>query len=202
MTVKEVVAFANTCDGIIYIGINNQGEVVGLQDCDDVIERASASIRDAIKPDLSMHISLKVTKVENKDIVVIEVLRGTYPPLYSRERVKIFRSIYKTGQLISSSLRRLYIKQMIKETDGDSFEKLRSINQDLTFDYADKFFKNEEIDFGNAQKKTLGMISVDGLYTNLALLLSDQCIHTIKIAVFEGTEDINSKIEKSLPDLF
>ena len=85
---------------------------------------------------------------------------------------------------------------MIKATYEDDCEKFRSINQDLTFDYADKFFKNEEIDFGNAQKKTLGMISVDGLYTNLALLLSDQCIHTIKIAVFEGTERYKFKDRK------
>ncbi|SPT70410.1 RNA-binding domain-containing protein [Anaerobiospirillum thomasii] len=193
---KEVVAFANTCDGIIYIGINNQGEVVGLQDCDDVIERASASIRDAIKPDLSMHVSLKVTKVENKDIVVIEVLRGTYRPYYIAEKGLKSSGVYIRQGNSSVPASEDYIRQMIKETDGDSFEKLRSINQDLTFDYADKFFKNEEIDFGNAQKKTLGMISVNGLYTNLALLLSDQCIHTIKIAVFEGTERYKFKDRK------
>lgn len=34
--------------------------------------------------------------------------------------------------------------------------------------------------------KTLGIINQDGIYTNLALLLSDQCVHTIKTAVFEG----------------
>ncbi len=30
------------------------------------------------------------------------------------------------------------------------------------------------------------MIGEDGTYTNLAMLLSDQCVHTIKLAVFEG----------------
>lgn len=77
---------------------------------------------------------------------------------------------------------------MIKETDGDSFEKLRSLNQDLTFDYANRIFENTNINFGDIQKKTLGIIGEDGLYTNLGLLLSDQCIHTLKIAVFEGKE--------------
>ena len=32
------------------------------------------------------------------------------------------------------------------------------------------------------------MIGEDDLYTNLALLLSDQCNHTLKVAVFEGIE--------------
>ena len=35
--------------------------------------------------------------------------------------------------------------------------------------------------------KTLGMVTQDGVYTNLGLLLSDQCVHTIKAAVFQGT---------------
>lgn len=34
------------------------------------------------------------------------------------------------------------------------------------------------------------MIGEEGLYTNLALLLSDQCEHTLKIAVFQGTDDV------------
>lgn len=77
---------------------------------------------------------------------------------------------------------------MIKETDGDSFEKLRSLNQDLTFNYADMIFKKADINFSDIQKRTLGIIGEDNLYTNLGLLLSDQCLHTLKIAVFEGKE--------------
>lgn len=36
--------------------------------------------------------------------------------------------------------------------------------------------------------QTLGLISQDGLYTNLSLLLSDQCPHIIKAATFNGTD--------------
>lgn len=36
--------------------------------------------------------------------------------------------------------------------------------------------------------RTLKLINQDGLYNNLALLLSDQCVHTIKAAVFQGTD--------------
>lgn len=77
---------------------------------------------------------------------------------------------------------------MIKETDGDSYEKLRSLNQNLTFDYTKKVFKGNDLLFGLNQKKTLGLIGEDNLYTNLALLLSEQCNHTLKVAVFEGIE--------------
>ena len=77
---------------------------------------------------------------------------------------------------------------MIKETDGGSYEKLRSLNQNLTFDYTEQIFKKNNLVFGLSQKKTLGLIGEDDLFTNLALLLSEQCNHTLKVAVFEGIE--------------
>lgn len=36
--------------------------------------------------------------------------------------------------------------------------------------------------------QTLKILSNDGIYTNLGLLLSEQCVHTIKVAVFQGTD--------------
>ena len=42
--------------------------------------------------------------------------------------------------------------------------------------------------FGPSQMRTLHLIGPDGTYTNLAFLLSDQCSHTVKLAVFEGSK--------------
>lgn len=185
---KEVVAFANTCDGIIYIGVNDKGEVIGVENSDDVIERAGASIRNAIKPDVSMYVTLNVEQVENKNIVTIRVQRGVSRPYYIAEKGLKPSGVYIRQGNSSVPASEDYIRQMIKETDGDSFEKLRSLNQELTFNYADMIFKNTNISFGDIQKKTLGIIGEDNLYTNLGLLLSDQCVHTLKIAIFEGKE--------------
>ena len=185
---KEVVAFANTCDGIIYIGVNDKGEVIGVENSDDIIERAGASIRNAIKPDVSMYVTLNVEQVENKNIVTIRVQRGVSRPYYIAEKGLKPSGVYIRQGNSSVPASEDYIRQMIKETDGDSFEKLRSLNQELTFNYADMIFKNTDISFGDIQKKTLGIIGEDNLYTNLGLLLSDQCVHTLKIAIFEGKE--------------
>lgn len=79
------------------------------------------------------------------------------------------------------------ILKMISETSGDNYKEIRSLNQELTFEYFSKEFKEANINIENAQMRSLGLIGEDGLYVNLGLLLSDQCIHTIKLAVFEGT---------------
>jgi ATP-dependent DNA helicase RecG len=80
------------------------------------------------------------------------------------------------------------IRQMIKETDGDRFEAMRSMNQELTFETTEKEFQLRKIEFGTQQMRTLKLIDQDGLYSNLAMLLSDQCVHTIKVAVFQGKD--------------
>ena len=47
-------------------------------------------------------------------------------------------------------------------------------------------FQKRNLSLADIQMKTLGLIDSDGLFTNLALLLSDQCPHIIKAATFGG----------------
>lgn len=79
------------------------------------------------------------------------------------------------------------ILKMIKETD-DKYENARSVQQELTFNSAKKEFATDGVTFNEQTMRTLKLISDDGVYTNLGLLLSDQCPHTIKAAVFEGVD--------------
>ena len=49
-----VVAFANTDGGKIYIGINDDGSVQGIQDTDGTMLRINNMIRDVVRPDVTM----------------------------------------------------------------------------------------------------------------------------------------------------
>jgi ATP-dependent DNA helicase RecG len=61
------------------------------------------------------------------------------------------------------------------------------LEQRLTFDYAIKVFDDNNVQFGETQRRSLGLLRADGRYSNLALLLSDQCPYSIKAAIFQGT---------------
>jgi ATP-dependent DNA helicase RecG len=87
---------------------------------------------------------------------------------------------------------------MIKLTDGDRFEAARSLTQDLSFREAKEEFDRCGVAFGESQMRTLGIIGIDGLYTNLGLLLSDQCVHTVKFAVWSGTKKGEFKTRKEI----
>ena len=185
---KTLVAFANTDGGNLYIGIDDDGNAVEVNNIDGVMLQVSNVIRDAIKPDLAMFCDITVETVQDKKVVKITVNRGTARPYYLSAKGIRPEGVYVRQGASSVPASESAILSMIRETAGDSYEEARSLIQELTFNEADFVFENKQIPFGEAQKRSLGLIGEDGTYTNLALLLSDQCTHTVKIAVFEGEQ--------------
>ena len=177
---KEIIAFANTKGGTLYIGIDDDGNVIGVDAPDRICERDSSMIHDGIKPDISMFIDIVLEKMEGKSVVKICVQRGTKRPYYLSDKGQKSSGVFIRLGNTSIPATGNAIRTMIGDTDDASYEKKRSINQQLTFDAAEVEFKKQKIDFGRAQQKTLGIIDSDGLFTNLGLLLSDQCQHSIK----------------------
>ena len=73
---KEVIAFANTNGGEIYVGVDDNGVVVGVDNVDKVMEQIGAIIRNGIKPDLTPYTSMDEQKVDGKCIIKVTVMRG------------------------------------------------------------------------------------------------------------------------------
>ena len=183
-----VVAFANTDGGKLYIGMEDDGRVYGVSDPDGAMLRVTNMVRDAIRPDVTMFTEVYVTEMENKPVVVVNVQRGTARPYYLAAKGVRPEGVYVRQGSSSVPASETAILNMIRETSGDRYEDARSLNQQLTFEATAAYFARKEVPFGEKQMRTLNMIGEDGTYTNLAMLLSDQCVHTIKLAVFEGSK--------------
>ncbi len=182
-----VLAFANTDGGKIYVGINDDGSVHGVENPDTVMLQAMNMIRDAIRPDVTVSVDCDTESMQGKNVVVLTIQRGTARPYYLASKGIRPAGVYVRQGASSVPASETAILQMIKETSGDSYEESRSLNQQLTFNAADAYFANTNIPFGEAQKRSLHLINTDGTYSNLAMLLSDQCIASVKLAVFEGS---------------
>lgn len=188
---KEVIAFANTDGGVLYIGIDNDGNAVGLNNVDDEYTRITNGICDAILPDVTMFV--KYTIQENK-VVRITISEGTNKPYYLRSKGLKPNGVYVRQGTSSVQASSEQIRQMIKNSDGDNFESMRSLEQELTFVSAVAAFESYGVDFSEEKYLALGMIHKnDGLFTNLALLMSDQCQHSVKVAVFGDDENTTFK---------
>lgn len=182
--VKEVVAFANTKGGTIIVGYDDNGELVGLNNAKEELENISNKLHDSIEPNIDFLVNLKLKTENGKEIIIIEVLQGTNKPYYIKSKGMVPEGVYirfgNTSRPSTSDM----IREMIVSSSNINFEKNISSNQDLTFLYGERIFKEKGLAFGEIEKKNLGLITEKGMYTNLALLLSDQCPYTIKMAVY------------------
>ena len=185
---KEIVAFANSNGGTVYVGVGDDGTILGVEDADRCALQVSNMVRDAVRPDVTMFVSYETLDCDGKAVVAVKVQRGTNRPYYMAKKGLRPEGVYVRQGYSSVPATDAAIRQMIKETDDDSFEDMRSLDQGLTFESTKGEFEARNIPFGSPQMQTLKITSSDGLYTNLGLLLSDQCPHTIKAAVFEGTD--------------
>ena len=80
---KDIIAFANTEGGVLYLGMDDCGNPIGIEDIDETYTRLTNGVRDAISPDVTrlVHSVLQ----ENK-VIRIEVQEGTSKPYYLKRR--------------------------------------------------------------------------------------------------------------------
>lgn len=193
---KEIIAFANTDGGEIYAGIARDGSITGIADPESEMEKIGNMIRDGIKPDLTAYTSIERVEDDGKNLIRVSVSRGLKRPYHLTDKGLKPTGVFVRHGVSSVPATDEAIRQMLRESDGTTFDKMRSINQELTFEYAEKTFQASQIAFDAVHKRTLGLIDVDGYYTNAALLLSDQCGHIIRCAVYEGTGKNKFKTRK------
>lgn len=184
---KTVVAFANTEGGTIYIGIDDDGCIVGVDDPDDVQKKVVSSCHDGIAPDIMPFFSCNRTVMDGKDVIVVDVGRGTSCPYYLQNKGIRPEGVYVRRGSASIPASQAEILRMIRVTGDAHYEEERSLVQELSFPALERVFAERGLELGAAQMRTLGIRAADGEYTNLGRLLSESCAHTIKVAVFQGT---------------
>ena len=184
---KEVIAFANNGGGVIYIGVDDNGNETGVADVDETYTRLTNGIRDAISPDVTVF--CKYSLNEN-NVIKIEISEGARKPYYLKSKGIKPSGVYVRQGASSVPASEDQIRLMIKMSDGDSFEGIRSLNQELTFVSAKQAFEKYGVAFSENKYRVLGITTdSNDLYTNLGLLLSDQCRHSIKAAVFADEDN-------------
>ena len=177
---KEVIAFANSEGGIISIGVDDVGNALGVDRVDEAYTRLTNGIRDSIIPDVTMFVRYAL---QDNTVICVEVGEGSNKPYYLKSKGMKPAGVYIRQGASSVQASPEQIRRMIKESDGDNFEEARCLDQNLTFHTAQTAFRRYGAEFSAEKYRALG-ITRSGVFTNLALLLSDQCLHTTKIAVF------------------
>ena len=194
---KEIVAFANSKGGTIYIGITDNGEILGLKDIKSDIESLSGMIREGIIGNLTTYTDIEIKEINKKEIIELHITSAPEKPYYLADKGLKSSGVYIRHGSSTIQATDEIIRKMLIESSKKNFEEEISNVQELTFDYAKEIFKKRNIEFSNEKFKSLKMIT-DNKFNNLALLLSDQNPYTVKCAIFDGTNKTLFKDRKEL----
>ncbi|HBY20285.1 MAG: hypothetical protein A2Y24_04905 [Clostridiales bacterium GWE2_32_10] len=179
---KEIIAFANVDGGKIYIGVDDDGTIIGIDDPDAVSQKISNIVTESIDKDLKGYISIENEIIEGKNIIVIHIARGADRPYYLKSKGLMPSGVYVRVGTTKKPASDELIKRMIYESMDTSYERTVSENQELTFEYLQKKFKDKKKEF---KMNALNFRNKDGMYNFAAFLFSDQNTYDIKCATYE-----------------
>ena len=130
---KEIVAFANTSGGEIFIGVTKAGIPVGVTNAEADMERISSMIRDGIKPDLTSYTTIERVVDNGVTLIKVTVSRGERRPYHLTDKGLKPSGVFVRHGVASVPASDDAIRQMLRESDGTTYDRARSVNQDLTF---------------------------------------------------------------------
>ena len=205
---KEVVAFLNSHDGIIYIGVEDNGEICGVDKIDETMKKIANIISTCILPNTQELINVSVLYVEGKFIIEVRVKKGKvlyYINKYGRSSKGCYIRVGTSCRSMTEEQINHRFLESIKASKYSLIDEL-SPRQDLTFRilkiYLDSYgvFYNE-----NNFAVNNHLLTKDGKYNYQAFILSDQNDLSYKIARWEGktkmSKYLNCSVLKAIDDI-
>jgi predicted HTH transcriptional regulator len=196
---KEVVAFLNAKGGCIYIGITDNGNIVGVQSINKVQLQIKDRLLFGIVPTILSLISINTEVIDNKDVIKISIKEGDEKPYYIKNKglsesgafIRIGSSAHPMSQKMIYSFQNKYFPR--------SLLTIESPEQQLTF--ADLFIHYRK--FGkplndNTFARTLNFLTKNGRYNYLAYLMADNNQVSVRFARFNDAGERFELIEKAV----
>jgi predicted HTH transcriptional regulator len=183
-----VVAFLNTKGGDIFIGIGDDGAIVGVSDPDEVQTKIANRITDNIKPDTGGLVSIFTEKRDNKTVVVVKVSSGIYTPYYLAKNGRTPKGAYYRLGATNHQMTENMIDRMMNARHLPSLTGLIANNQDLTFRQLKNFYESVKKPLNDNFAKSLKFYAKDNTYNELAEMFADENAVSIRVARWNGTD--------------
>ncbi|MDR2977616.1 MAG: putative DNA binding domain-containing protein [Streptococcaceae bacterium] len=192
---KTVSAFSNEREGKVIFGIRDDGSIVGVDNSEDTRLSIENSINDAIHP--TPNFRLITEKVEDKEIVVLYVFKGTDGPYFYKGQA------YQRSDTASKPADIWQLKRWILESSNLSFDRQVIEESGFTFSHLEKNMI-AEIGIGEMSDdllRTLGLM-VGDKFTNAGRLFADENDVSIGIDAVKFGKNISQFLKrKSLSNI-
>jgi predicted HTH transcriptional regulator len=170
---KSVSAFANTSGGLLLYGVDNDGNLVGLENAERDAEDISEMIKSLMDPipefDLSLHAE------DGRKFVIVSVKAGTTTPYYVF--LKGHRDAYIRIGNESVKANSIDLKRLVLKGEKRTWDSLPSSHKRANFAFETlraEYFARAKLEFVESDFDSFGLVEGGGLLTNAGALLADK----------------------------
>ena len=189
---EEVISFLNTNGGNIYLGINDKGDIIGINGNIDLLQRTIKDrIKDNIMPSTLGLYDVIVLEKDNKKYIKVIIAKGNERPYYLKGMGMTPDSCFiRVGSSIQSMSSKMINNEFSKRT-RNSLKNIVSPKQDLTFSQLKIYYEEKGFSINNNFLKQLDLYTDDGKYNYNAYLLADNNSISIRFGKYDGINSVN-----------
>lgn len=186
---KEVSGFLNANGGNIYIGIKDDGTVLGVKENTDSIQR---EIKDRIKNNICPItlglFDISLLEYNGLNIIHITIASGNEKPYYIRKKGMTPEGSFIRVGSSTEPLNSKLIEELYSKRTRSSLRNIVAPKQQLTFSQLKIYYEEKGYPINDNFLNQLDMFTKDGKYNYVAYLLSDNNSISIKVATYSGTD--------------
>ena len=189
---KEVVAFLNSNEGgVIYIGIDKIGNIVGIENPDEEQLLLKDRFKHNILPSCMGLFDIVLERNEDKNILKIIVAGGYEKPYYVKKYGLSEKGVFIRVGSSAEPMPTRQIEQLFSKRTRNSIGKIKSPKQDLRFQQLQIYYQSIGKLLNEQFAKNLELLTEDNQYNYVAYLLNDVNGISVKVAKYDGLDRVD-----------
>lgn len=184
---KEVIAFLNYHEGgVIYIGIDKDGSVAGVENVDSDMLKIKDRLKNNIQPSCLGLFDVRAEKRAEKNLVKITIASGPEKPYFKRKYGMTEKGCFIRVGTASEPMPQKMIEEFFAKRTRNSLGKIVSRKQDLRFEQLRIFYEEAGFSLNENFAANLELLADSNEYNYIAYLLSDINSTSIKVAKYSS----------------
>lgn len=191
---KEVVAFLNTRNGTIYIGVDDNGDVLGVSNVDKTMREIRDIIRDQILPSTEGLCEIGSLLEDDKTIIIVKITKGSKLYYIKKEGRSATGCFYRDGTSSTPMSEEEIDKRQIATLQKEklSLVDVQSHCDNYTFDILKIKLRSRGTEINEKTfERSFKLLTREGKYNLLAELLADKNFYSIQVCVFNGNDKLS-----------
>ena len=189
---KEVVAFLNYHDGgVLYLGIDDDGQTVGIGHADTLQLAIKDRLKNNIQPSALGLFDVILEKRDDKNVIKLIVASGSEKPYYLRKFGMSEKGCFIRVGSASEPMPVRMIEELFARRTRNSLTRIRSPRQDLSFEQLRIYYEEAGLALNDKFAANLELLTEDGAFNYAAYLLADQNGNSVQVAKYAGTDRVD-----------